>query len=315
MTAVCRALGEELGVSRETLRNWARQADIDAGEAPGVTTGDNEEIQRLRKENKQLRESNEILKAATVFFAGGTRPPKPLIIGFIDQMRSHGYAVESICRVLREQGVAIAARTYRRAKATGPAHRAVSDAQLLDILHGLKGTPASLYGRRKMVAHLRRMGHEVAHCTVDRLMGVAGMAGVSRRKSPSRNRNNQSEGRAEDLLHRNFTASAPNTVWVADFTYVMTNAGWVYVAFIVDVFSQRIVAWHAQTAKGVELVRIPLRLALWERKRSDHPVVRKELVHHSDAGSQYTAVKFTDNLALQGIVTSIGSVGDAYDNA
>ena len=230
-------------------------------------------------------------------------------------MRSHGYAVESICRVLCEQGVAIAARTYRHAKATGPSPRAVSDAQLLDILHGLKGTPASLYGRRKMVAQLCRMGHEVAHCTVDRLMGVAGMAGVSRRKSPSRNKKNQSGGRAEDLLHRNFTASAPNTVWVADFTYVMTNAGWVYIAFIVDVFFQRIVAWHAQTSKGVELARIPLRLALWERQRSDRPVVRDELVHHSDAGGQYTAVKFTDNLALQGIVPSIGSVGDAYDNA
>jgi len=137
-----------------------------------------------------------------------------------------------------------------------------------------------------MVAHLRRMGHEVAHCTIGRLMSVAGMAGVSRRKPPSRNRNNQSEDRASDLLHRDFTAAAPNLVWVADFTYVMTNAGWVYVAFIVDVFSQRIVAWHAQTSKGVELVRIPLRLALWERKRSDHPVVREELVHHSDAGSQ-----------------------------
>ncbi len=171
-------------------------------------------------------------------------------------MRSHGYAVESICRVLREQGVVIAARTYRHAKATGPSPRTVSDAQLLDILHGLKGTPASLYGRRKMVAHLRRLGHEVAHCTVGRLMGVAGIAGVSRRKSPSRNRNKQSEDRASDLLHRDFTAAAPNLVWVADFTYVMTNAGWVYVALIVDVYSQRIVAWHAQTSKGVELVRI-----------------------------------------------------------
>lgn len=129
-------------------------------------------------------------------------------------MRSHGYAVASICRVLREQGVAIAARTYRHAKATGPSPRTVSDAQLLDILHGLKGTPESLYGRRKMVAHLRRMGHEVAHCTIGRLMSVAGMAGVSRRKPPSRNRNNQSEDRGSDLLHR-------------DFTYVMTNAGWV----------------------------------------------------------------------------------------
>uniref|UniRef100_UPI0035E3D3DB IS3 family transposase n=1 Tax=Corynebacterium variabile TaxID=1727 RepID=UPI0035E3D3DB len=93
-------------------------------------------------------------------------------------MRSQGHAVELICRVLREQGVAIAARTCRNAKVTGPSDRAVSDAALLDILHGLKGAPASLYGRRKIVAHLRRLGHEVAHCTVDRLMSVAGMNGV-----------------------------------------------------------------------------------------------------------------------------------------
>lgn len=172
-------------------------------------------------------------------------------------MRSQGHTVESICRVLREQGVAIAARTYRHAKAAGPSARAVSDAELLDTLHGLKGSPESLYGRRKMVAHLRRLGHEVAHCTVDRLMGVVGMIGVSRRKSPSQPNKSHPEDRAADLLHRDFTAAAPNLVWVADFTYVMTTSGWVYVAFIVDVFSQRIVAWHAQTSKGVELVGDP----------------------------------------------------------
>lgn len=161
-----------------------------------------------------------------------------MIIGFIDQMRSQGHAVESICRVLREQGVKIAARTYRHTTSTGPSLRTMFDAQLLDTLRGLKGSPESLYGRRKTVAHLRRLGHDVAHCTVDRLMGVAGIAGVSRRKSPSRGRKNQPEDRAADLLHRDFTATAPNLVWVADFTYVMTTSGWVYVAFIVDVYSQ-----------------------------------------------------------------------------
>lgn len=113
---------------------------------------------------------------------------------------------------------------------------------------------------------------------------------MSRRKSPSRDRQNQPEDLAADLLHRDFTAAAPDLVSVADFTYVMTTSGWVYFAFIVDVFSQWIVAWPAQAAKGVELVRIPLRLALWERKSGDHPVDREQLIHHSDAGSQYTAV-------------------------
>lgn len=230
-------------------------------------------------------------------------------------MRDEGHAVESVCRVLREQGVQVAARTYRHWKNTAPAARTVTDAQILHVLHGLKGTPESLYGRRKMVAHLRREGYAVAHCTVDRLMRLAGMNGISRRRTKPRTTVPGPGDRAPDLLNRNFTAPAPNRVWVADFTYVHTASGWVYVAFIVDVYSQRIVGWHAQTSRGVELVRIPLRLALWERDRTQHPVVAGELTHHSDAGSQYTAVKFIENLALQGITPSIGSVGDAYDNA
>ena len=230
-------------------------------------------------------------------------------------MRQEGFAVESVCRVLREQGVQVAARTYRHWKKAAPAARTVSDAQVLHALHALQGTPESLYGRRKMVAHLRRQGFRVAHCTVDRLMRLAGMNGISRRRTKPRTTVPGIEGRAPDLLNRDFTAHAPNRVWVADFTYVRTNSGWVYVAFVVDVYSQRIVGWHAQTSRGVELVRIPLRLALWERDRTQHPVVAGELTHHSDAGSQYTAVKFTENLTLQGITPSIGSVGDAYDNA
>ncbi|WP_115324638.1 IS3 family transposase [Corynebacterium pilosum] len=315
LTATCTAIGNELGVSRETLRNWVRQAEVDAGTAPGVTTEENEEMARLRKENKRLREANEILKKATGFLRRGTRPPKPLIVDFIDQMRDEGFAVESICRVLREQGVQVAARTYRYWKKSAPATRTVTDAQILNALHDLKGTPESLYGRRKMVAYLRRQGHAVAHCTVDRLMRLAGMNGISRRRTTVRTTIPGAEDRAPDRLNRDFTAEAPNRVWVADFTYVRTTSGWVYVAFIVDVYSQRIVGWHAQTSRGVELVRIPLRLALWERDRTQHPVVPGELTHHSDAGSQYTAVKFTENLALQGITPSIGSVGDAYDNA
>ncbi|MBB2891558.1 transposase InsO family protein [Flexivirga oryzae] len=104
-------------------------------------------------------------------------------------------------------------------------------------------------------------------------------------------------------------------MWVTDFTYVRTWAGWTYVAFIVDVFSQRIVAWHAATNKEVDLVTTPLRIALWQRDRHGHRVGYKELIHHSDAGSQYTSIRLTEHLGLEGISPSIGSVGDAYDNA
>lgn len=131
----------------------------------------------------------------------------------------------------------VAARTYRYWKNTAPAARTVTDAQILHVLHGLKGTPESLYGRRKMVAHLRREGYAVAHCTVDRLMRLAGMNGISRRRTKPRTTVPGPGDRAPDLLNRNFTAPAPNRVWVADFTYVHTASGWVYVAFIVDIYS------------------------------------------------------------------------------
>ena len=107
----------------------------------------------------------------------------------------------------------------------------------------------------------------------------------------------------------------PNRVWVTDFTYVKTWAGFVYVAFILDCFAQRIVAWHASTSKQTDLVMTPLRMALWQRDREGHPAAAGELIHHSDAGSQYTSIRLTEHLELEGIRPSIGSVGDAYDNA
>ena len=120
---------------------------------------------------------------------------------------------------------------------------------------------------------------------------------------------------AGDLLNRDFTAAAPNTKWVADFTYVRTWAGFVYVAFVLDCYSQRILAWHAATAKTTPLVLTPLRIALWDRDRHGHPVQPGELIAHSDAGSQYTSLRFAEHLAAEGIAASIGTVADAYDNA
>ena len=119
--------------------------------------------------------------------------------------------------------------------------------------------------------------------------------------------------RAGDLLNRDFTAPAPNRTWVMDFTYVRTWQGFVYVAFVLDVFAHKIVAWNATTTKAVELVDVPVRIALWQRDRDGHPVVPGELIGHADAGSQYTSIAFTDHLAAEGIRPSIGTVADAYD--
>lgn len=248
-----------------------------------------------------------------------------MMMGFIDAMKAEGHAVESVCRVLREQGCQVAARTYRAWRHGRVAARTMSDAQVVDAIRDIAWTldaqgrrrlaPEGLYGRRKMTAYLRRTTMpEVSAGAVDRAMRTLGLAGVRRDKSIRTTIPAKDGTRAGDQLDRDFTATAPNRTWVTDFTYVRAWAGWVYVAFIVDVYAQRIVAWHASTSKQVELVMVPLRMALWQRDRDGHPA-GPGLIHHSDAGSQYTSVRLTEHLALEGITPSIGSVGDAYDNA
>jgi transposase InsO family protein len=229
---------------------------------------------------------------------------------------------------LREQGCQVAARTYRSWKQTSRpvAARTLTDAQVVDAVcdiawttdqHGQRQlTPEGLYGRRKMTAYLRRTAmSEATAGAVDRAMRTLGLVGVRRDKGVRTTIPGQGGNRAGDLLDRDFTAAAPNLVWVTDFTYVKTWAGFVYVAFILDVFAERIVAWHASTSKATDLVMVPLRMALWQRDREGHPTVAGELIHHSDAGSQYTSIRLTEHLALEDIRPSIGSVGDAYDNA
>ena len=251
------------------------------------------------------------------------------MLGFIDTMRAEGHAVESIIRVLHEQGVKIAARTYRAWRQGLVSTRTVTDALVVDAVRetawtsveiaGRQGrtlTPEGLYGRRKMTALIRRTRiPNASRGAVDRAMRSLGLSGIRRDKGVRTTIPAKDGIRAGDLLNRDFTAPRPDHTWVMDFTYCRTWAGWVYVAFIVDVYSQRIIAWHAQTTKHVELVMIPLRMGLWERGRQGHPIQPNQLRAHSDAGSQYVSVAYTDKLALDGIAPSIGSVGDALDNA
>lgn len=254
-----------------------------------------------------------------------------MMLKFIDEQRAQGFAVESICRVLREQDVKIAARTYRAWKTRPPAARTHADAIVMDTVRdtawtmvpGPDGresrrlTPEGLYGRRKMRALLgRRCIADASPGSVDRAMRQLGLRGVTRQKKIRTTIPAKDGRRAGDLLNRDFTATRPNEKWVTDFTYVRTwQPAWVYVAFIVDCFSQRIVGWHAQTSMHTDLVMTPLKMAIWERDRQGHPVQPGELIAHSDAGAQYTSVRFTEHLALEGIAPSIGSVGDAYDNS
>ncbi len=243
-------------------------------------------------------------------------------------MRAQGHAVESTLRVLREQGVKVAARTYRTWRRPCISSRMLTDAMVVDAVRDAawtteilpdgssrrRMTPEGLYGRRKMTALIRRTTiPDASWGAIDRAMRTLGLSGITRAKAIRTTIPGKDGIRAGDLLNRDFTAPRPDHTWVTDFTYCRTWAGWVYVAFIVDVYSQRIVAWHAQTSKHVDLVMIPLRMALWERDRQGHPIQRKQLRAHSDAGSQYTSIVWTEKLALDGIAPSIGTVGDAYD--
>ncbi len=204
--------------------------------------------------------------------------------------------------------------------------RTVIDAQVVDAVRGLawivdehgrrKLTSEGLYSRRKMTALVRRRRlPEASFGSVDRAMRLLGLSGVRRDKGIPTTIPAKDGKRAGDLLDRDFTAPAPNKVWATDFTYVRTWSGLVYVAFIIDVFAQPLVAWHVTTSKDTDLVMIPLPMAIWQRDRDGHPTVRGELICHSDAGLQYTSIRFTEHLELEGIHPSIGSVGDAYDNA
>jgi putative transposase len=203
----------------------------------------------------------------------------------------------------------------------------VADAQIIDRLLALRaagpgGRPAPeiLYGRRKMTAWLNRtlarQGRPpVSKHTVARLMRALGMRGLVRSRGVRTTVAAAKPGsRARDLLKRCFSAPAPNRAWVTDFTYVPTWSGFVYVALAIDLYSRAIVGWAASTVKDVTFVEQCLKMALWRRERTGRPVT-PGMIHHSDAGSQYTSIRFTETLALEGLSASIGSIGDAYDNA
>lgn len=247
-----------------------------------------------------------------------------MICQFIDGHEKK-FGVEPICTVLTEHGCKIAPSTYYAWRKRRASDRVVHDAYLRNAIFDLRfvrdpekgawrAAPGSLYGYRKTWHMLRARGMVVARCSVARVMREAGWRGVVRGRSVRTTIPAADGKRAGDLLNRQFVAPAPNHTWVADFTYVRTWAGFVYVAFIVDIFAQRIVGWHAQKTMTAELVTTALRMAIWSRQQSGRPIL-PGLIHHSDAGSQYTSLRLTERLESEGIAPSIGSVGDAYDNA
>lgn len=215
----------------------------------------------------------------------------------------------------------IAPRTYFAWLNRGPSRRALWDATITEILagyyepdeHGRK-RPESLYGAVKMWAHLQRQGIPVARCTVERLMRKHGWQGVRRRRRVRTTIPDREAARAPDLVDRQFKVDAPNRLFVADFTYVGIGSGFVYTAFVVDAFAGTIVGWQVAARATAAMIEQTLTDALETRRRQGHPVTTGA-VHHSDAGTQYTAISFGHELLQAGLRPSIGSIGDAYDNA
>ncbi|WP_442913232.1 IS3 family transposase [Kribbella sp. CA-293567] len=319
--AAITAVAGRLGMTSETLRRWVRQAAVDAGQADGVTSESAREIRELKRKNAELERTVEILKAATKFLRAGERPAISVICRFIAEYKAR-FGVASICRALTAQGCKIAPRTFYAWAVRAPSKRALWDTTVTEVLAGYyepdqqaRRRPEALYGALKMWAHLNREGVEVARCTVERLMKVNGWQGVTRAKKVRTTVADPGATRAPDLVNRQFTVQAPNLLLVADFTYVgLVTGSFVYTAFVIDAFAGMVVGWECSTSKHTAFVQRAITQAAALRARQGNPLQNKT-IHHSDAGSQYTALRFTETLQLHGLNPSIGTVADAYDNA
>jgi putative transposase len=229
--------------------------------------------------------------------------------------RRADFGVEPICAVLSEHGCPIAPSTYYEARSRGPSARAVRDEALKAKIAAAHTANYGVYGARKVWLTLNRDGTAVARCTVERLMKDLALQGARRGRRVRTTIADPAAGpRAGDLVRRNFSPLAPNRTWVADFTYCSTWSGMVYVAFVIDAYSRRILGWRAATMMRTELVLDALEQAIWTRARQGVGDL-SGLVHHTDAGSQYTSIAFTDRLIAAGVDPSVGAVGDALDNA
>ncbi|AYO84724.1 IS3 family transposase [Methylobacterium brachiatum] len=306
-----RSIAAKIGCSGETLRNWVRQAERDQGQRPGPTTDERERIKALERENRELRQANEILrKASALFCDGGARPPVADMVAFIDDHRE-AYGVEPICRVLPIAPSTYHAHAARRADPGKLPARARSDAVIMVEIRRVFEENFHVYGVRKVWRQLGREGIAVARCTVARLMRVMGLKGVVRGKKVRTTIPDPAAACPLDRVNRQFKAPRPNALWVSDFTYVATWAGFIYVAFVIDAYARRIVGWRVSRTAHVAFVLDALEQALHERR----PLWGGGLVHHSDRGSQYLALRYTERLAEAGVEPSVGSVGDSYDNA
>nr|WP_164965963.1 IS3 family transposase [Escherichia coli] len=305
--AIC-SIAPKIGCTPETLRVWVRQHERDTGGGDGgLTTAERQRLKELERENRELRRSNDILRQASAYFGeGGVRPPLEKMMPLLDKLREQ-YGVGPLCSELH-----IAPSTYyhcqqQRHHPDKRSARAQRDDWLKKEIQRVYDENHKVYGVRKVWRQLLREGIRVARCTVARLMAVMGLAGVLRGKKV-RTTISRKAVAAGDRVNRQFVAERPDQLWVADFTYVSTWQGVVYVAFIIDVFAGYIVGWRVSSSMETTFVLDALEQALWARRPSG-------TVHHSDKGSQYVSLAYTQRLKEAGLLASTGSTGDSYDNA
>ncbi|HHG9814167.1 TPA: IS3 family transposase, partial [Escherichia coli] len=302
------SIAPKIGCTPETLRVWVRQHERDTGGGDGgLTTAERQRLKELERENRELRRSNDILRQASAYFCeGGVRPPLEKMMPLLDKLREQ-YGVGPLCSELH-----IAPSTYyhcqqQRHHPDKRSARAQRDDWLKKEIQRVYDENHKVYGVRKVWRQLLREGIRVARCTVARLMAVMGLAGVLRGKKV-RTTISRKAVAAGDRVNRQFVAERPDQLWVADFTYVSTWRGFVYVAFIIDVFAGYIVGWRVSSSMETTFVLDALEQALWARRPSG-------TVHHSDKGSQYVSLAYTQRLKEAGLLASTGSTGDSYDNA
>ncbi|WP_434082229.1 IS3 family transposase [Escherichia coli] len=302
------SIAPKIGCTPETLRVWVRQHERDTGGGDGgLTTAERQRLKELERENRELRRSNDILRQASAYFCeGGVRPPLEKMMPLLDKLREQ-YGVGPLCSELH-----IAPSTYyhcqqQRHHPDKRSARAQRDDWLKKEIQRVYDENHQVYGVRKVWRQLLREGIRVARCTVARLMAVMGLAGVLRGKKV-RTTISRKAVAAGDRVNRQFVAERPDQLWVADFTYVSTWQGFVYVAFIIDVFAGYIVGWRVSSSMETTFVLDALEQALWARRPSG-------TVHHSDKGSQYVSLAYTQRLKEAGLLASTGSTGDSYDNA
>ncbi|XJI87845.1 IS3 family transposase [Escherichia coli] len=305
--AIC-SIAPKIGCTPETLRVWVRQHERDTGGGDGgLTSAERQRLKELERENRELRRSNDILRQASAYFGeGGVRPPLEKMMPLLDKLREQ-YGVGPVCSELH-----IAPSTYyhcqqQRHHPDKRSARAQHDDWLKREIQRVYDENHQVYGVRKVWRQLLREGIRVARCTVARLMAVMGLAGVLRGKKV-RTTISRKVVAAGDRVNRQFVAERPDQLWVADFTYVSTWRGFVYVAFIIDVFAGYIVGWRVSSSMETTFVLDALEQALWARRPSG-------TVHHSDKGSQYVSLAYTQRLKEAGLLASTGSTGDSYDNA